>query len=160
LAAKAAATPDHTIASPAKIGPMKRARLKMIELIATAGPRSARGTSDGTSASRAGWLNATTMPWMAVSRTINATLMWPLAVAANSTTACASRTNWLVFTRLSRSRRSATAPANGAITITGKKSANATTPSQKPDSVSFQVSQPIAIRSIHMPVSENALPSE
>ena len=36
------------MASPAKIGPMKRARLKITELIATADPRSARGTSEGT----------------------------------------------------------------------------------------------------------------
>ena len=62
LAAKAAATPDHTIASPASIGPTKRARLNTTELIATAAARSASGTSDGTSARRAGWLNATTNP--------------------------------------------------------------------------------------------------
>ena len=100
------------------------------------------------------------MPWMAVSATISPTVMWPLAVAANSTDACTSRTNWLILTTRRRSQRSAAAPANGAIRITGKKSANATTPSQKPDSVNCQVSQPIAIRSIHMPISDTALPSE
>ena len=68
--------------------------------------------------------------------------------------------NWLIFTTRSRSQRSATAPAIGAISTTGKKSAKATTPSQKPDSVSCQVSQPMAMRSIHMPVSDTALPAE
>ena len=100
------------------------------------------------------------MPWMVISTTISPTVTWPLAVAANSTDACSSRTNWLTLTTCSRSHRSAAAPAIGAIRITGKKSANATTPSQKPDSVNCQVSQPTAIRSIHMPVSDTALPSE
>ena len=59
--------------------------------------------------------------------------MWPLAVSANSTAAWTSSMAWLIFTTRSRSQRSAAAPAIGAITITGKKSANATTPSQKPE---------------------------
>ena len=33
-------------------------------------------------------------------------------------------------------------------------------PSHRPDSVSCQVSQPIAIRCIHMPMRETALPAE
>jgi hypothetical protein len=62
LAANVAATPDQTIATPANIGPMNRAVLKMTELMATAAPKSFSGTNDGTSTSRAGWLNATTKP--------------------------------------------------------------------------------------------------
>ena len=55
--------PDQTIARPASIGPTKRARLNITELIATAAARSVCVTSEGTRARRAGWLNATTTPW-------------------------------------------------------------------------------------------------
>jgi hypothetical protein len=48
---------------------MKRARLNTTELIATAEATSVCATSEGTSASRAGWLKATTTPWNAVSPT-------------------------------------------------------------------------------------------
>ena len=54
FAAKAAAAPAVAIRIPATAGPMKRARLKMIELMATAEGRSERGSSAGTNASRAG----------------------------------------------------------------------------------------------------------
>ena len=67
---------------------------------------------------------------------------------------------WQIFTTRSRSHLSAAAPAMGPMSSTGKKSAKATIPSHKPDSVSSQVSQPIAIRCIHMPTSDTALPAE
>ena len=86
--------------------------------------------------------------------------MCPLTVRTNRATAWKSAMVWLVFTTLSRSQRSAAAPAIGPTRITGKKSAKAMTPSQKPDSVNCQVSQPMAIRCIHMPTSEMPLPAE
>ncbi len=50
---------------PAIIGPMKRAPLKTIELMATAEGRFARSTRSGMSASRAGWLIAFATPIIA-----------------------------------------------------------------------------------------------
>ena len=41
----------------------------------------------------------------------------------------------------------------------GKRSTKATAPSQAPDSVSFQVNQPTAMRCIQVPISETALPA-
>jgi hypothetical protein len=81
-------------------------------------------------------------------------------VSANSAVACNSEMAWLILTTRSRSQRSAAAPAIGPISSTGKKSANATMPSHRPDCVSCQVSQPMAIRCIHMPTSEIPLPAE
>ena len=54
LAANAADTPT-TIAKPANMGPIDQ--IEAIQLIATADARSVSATSDGTRASRAGWLN-------------------------------------------------------------------------------------------------------
>ena len=46
----------------------------------------------------------------------------------------------------------------GPTTTTGKKSQNDRMPSQKPEPVSCQASQPMAIRCIHIPTSETPLP--
>ena len=54
LSANTAPTPNQTIARPASAGPMKRAELNTMLLIATAVARCGRGTRLGTSASRAG----------------------------------------------------------------------------------------------------------
>jgi hypothetical protein len=134
--------------------------LKTIELLATADARSVSATSDGTSASRAGWLNATTMPWKAVRATSMAMFICPLAVSANRVVACNSEMVWLVFTTRRRSQRSAAAPAIGPMSSTGKKSAKATIPSHKPDFVISQVSYPMAILCIHIPMRDTALPAE
>ena len=56
--------------------------------------------------------------------------MWPLAVSPNRTAACSSESTCPRFTTLSRSQRSAAAPAIAPSSRTGKKSANATMPSQ------------------------------
>ena len=87
-------------------------------------------------------------------------VMWPVAVSTVIAVACNSAMVWLVFTTRSRSQRSAAAPANGPTSRTGKKSAKATMPSHRPDSVSCQVSQPMAMRCIHMPTSDTPLPAE
>ena len=58
LSANTASTPLHTIATPASAGPMNRARLKTMLLMATAVARSERGRRSGTSASRAGSTSA------------------------------------------------------------------------------------------------------
>src|SRR3546814_18724762 len=60
--------------------------------------------------------------------------------------------------RLIRSTRSAIAPPRGPAKIEGKNSAAAISPSQAPDSVSSQVSQPTAPRWIQVPISEKTLP--
>ena len=57
-----------------------------------------------------------------------------------------------------RSRRSASAPASGLRKTTGKNSAIETMPSQVPEWVKVQVSQPTATRCIQTPISETALP--
>lgn len=73
--------------------------------------------------------------------------------------AWASDTIWLVLTTCRRSQRSAAAPAIGPTSMTGKKSANETMPSQRPEWVNCQVSQPIEIRCIQVPISETAFPA-
>ena len=80
-------------------------------------------------------------------------------MSANRTPACTSETTWLVFTTCRRSQRSAAAPATGPTRMTGKKSANAMMPSQSPEWVICQVSQPTEIRCIQVPISETALPA-
>ncbi len=160
MAANAADTPDHTIAKPANMGPIKRARLKTTELIATADARSVCATSDGTRASRAGWLNATTTPWKAVRATRSPMFMWSLAVSAKRRVACTRETVWLVFTTRRRSHLSAAAPAIGPMSRTGKKSAKAIIPSHKPDFVISHVNHPMAILCIHIPMRDTALPAE
>ena len=57
-----------------------------------------------------------------------------------------------------RSRRSARAPASGLKNTTGKNSAIDSMPSQAPEWVRVQASQPTATRCIHTPVSETAFP--
>ena len=57
-----------------------------------------------------------------------------------------------------RSRRSARAPASGLRKTTGKNSAIETMPSQVPEWVKVQASQPTATRCIQTPISETALP--
>jgi len=57
-----------------------------------------------------------------------------------------------------RSRRSASTPAKGARNKTGRKSASEINPSQAPEWVKLQVSQPTATRSSHQPISEMLLP--
>ena len=139
---------------------MNRAKLNTIELIATADARSVSATSDGTSASRAGWLNATTTPWKAVRATRSPMFIWPLAVSAKRTVACTREMVWLVLTTRRRSHRSAAAPAIGPMRSTGKKSAKAMIPSHRPDFVISQVSHPIAILCIHIPIKDTAFPAE
>ena len=74
--------------------------------------------------------------------------------AATSTdpTACAS------FMICSWSQRSAATPAKGAITTAGNRSANAITPSQVVEPVSSQVSQPVAILCVQVPISDTQFP--
>ncbi len=54
--------------------------------------------------------------------------------------------------------RSTTAPAMGATKVEGKNSAKDMMPSQAPEWVSCQVTQPTAIRCIQVPMSETKLP--
>ena len=53
-----------------------------------------------------------------------------------------------------RSNRSASAPASGLRMTVGNRSAKAIRPSQVPDLVSCQASQPTATRCSHVPISE------
>ncbi len=57
-----------------------------------------------------------------------------------------------------RSRRSARAPASGLRNTTGKNSAIDIMPSQVPEWVSVQASQPTDTRCIQMPINDTALP--
>jgi hypothetical protein len=83
----------------------------------------------------------------------------PEAVSAKSTSAWAIMIAWPSLSARRRSQRSAAAPAKGPTTTVGKRSAKAMAPSQAPDSVSCQVSQPTATRCIQVPISETALPA-
>ena len=65
---------------------------------------------------------------------------------------------WVIRMMPTRSRRSARAPASGLKKTTGKNSAIDMTPSQVPEWVKVQASQPTATRCIQMPTSETALP--
>ncbi len=85
--------------------------------------------------------------------------MAPLAVSANKVSAWARESAWVILVTRSLSQRSATAPAIGPRSMVGKRSAKATRPSQAPDWVSCQVSQPVATRCIQNPTSEIELPA-
>ena len=81
------------------------------------------------------------------------------AVNAHRMLAWISERTWLVLTTRRRSQRSAAAPAIGPTSITGQKSANAMTPSQRPEWVICQVSQPTEMRCIQVPMREMAFPA-
>ena len=150
--------PISAMTMPAIAGPTNRARLKMTELIASADGKEPRSTSVGISASRAGWASALAMP--SSSTSVNS--RWIVIQSVH--TRIANSVAWtqpescdrrMIHTR---SRRSARTPANGLKNRTGRKSASETRPSQVPEWVSVQASQPTAIRCIHQPTSEIALP--
>ena len=69
-------------------GPMKRAELNTMLLIATAVARSWRGTRFGTRASRAGWLNPITTPPNSTRARSSGTVIRPLAVSPNRARDC------------------------------------------------------------------------
>ncbi len=75
-----------------------------------------------------------------------------------SRVACAQPISCVMRMMPTRSRRSASTPASGLKTNTGRKSASETSPSQVPEWVSVQVSQPTATRCSHQPISEMPLP--
>ncbi len=79
--------PTPTMITPATAGPMSRAELKMMALIATAAGRSWRATRLETSARRTGWLNAETTPRNSDRPKSDQMVISPLAVNANSTAA-------------------------------------------------------------------------
>ena len=152
-------TSHQTITRPASAGPAKRARLNTMLLIATAVASAERGTRLGTSARRAGWTRPSTRP-PSITRPIkSSTVMSPVAVSANRVSDCSMINDCAMRIRRSRSKRSASAPPNGPITIVGNRSANATRPRIAPEWLSSQASQPTAIRCIQVPISETLLPA-
>ena len=127
-------------------GPMKRATLKMIELIATAEVRSSFFTKLGIRDCRAGWLNPPTAPWNSASANSSSIVIMSKKTNPNSRSDWTTDSDWQTTTTFSRSMRSASTPPNGPSTTTGKRSAKATAATQKADSVSVHDSHPTASR--------------
>ena len=137
---------------------MKRARLKATELIAMPVERESNGTRLGISARREGWLKPIAMPCTRTRSANSSTPITPLAVRKNSVPAWSRAMVCAAIMMRSRSKRSANTPPRGPMKTAGSRSAQATRPSQKPDWVKSQVSQPTAVRCIQVPISETALP--
>ena len=145
--------------TPAAAGPMKRAVLKTTELMATAVERCSLSTRLETTASLEGWLKPITTPFRNVRPTTSQILAAPLQTSTAITMAWIMAMDWASMMMRIRSNLSASTPPIGPMMMDGARSAKATAPSQKPDSVRFQVSQPTAIRCIHKPMSDTELPA-
>ncbi len=146
------------IKTPAMAGPMKRAELKITELIANADAREARSTRLGINARRAGWEMPPAIP-SSITRANNSSMVIvSVHTRMARRLAWAQPQSWVIRMMLTRSARSASTPANGLRNSTGRKSASDTSPSQVPECVKVQASQPTATRCSHQPISEMPLP--
>lgn len=143
---------------PAIAGPMKRAKLKKTALTAIAPGNRLCGIRAGISAKRAGWLRAAMLPRSVTSTTSSQMSRMPKKDAANSVEAWAIATLWVRKQMRFGSPRSAMTPPIGLRMTAGNRSAKATMPSQVADSVNCQVSQPMAIRCVQLPISETKSP--
>jgi hypothetical protein len=135
-----------------------RAMLKISELMPMAEDRSCRATRLGVSDRRSGWLKAITTPRKIVSPSSHQMVIVPVITRPASAAPCSIASTWNTRSAVSRSTRSATAPASGAMSMVGNRSAKAMTPSQVGDSVSSQVSQPTAMRCTQVPSWDTRLP--
>ena len=131
----------------------------MMALIATAVEISARGTRLGTRARREGWLKPMTIPFTKTRANNISIVMTSNQVRRQRAADRIIASVWVMAMTLRRLIRSATAPPMGPMKTEGNRSANATAPSQPPDSVNSQVSQPTAMRCIQVPTSETELPA-
>ena len=159
LAAKAAPVPIPAITTPAIAGPMKRARLNTTELIASADGSEARSTRFGISAIRAGCDTELVMPSSSTSAN-NSSIVIVSVIDEQRQEARLGAGGQLRQAQDPRPGR-AGRPAprrTGSKTSAGRKSASATRPSQVPEWVRVQVSQPTATRCSHQPISEMPLP--
>lgn len=88
--------------------------------------------------------------------------MWieirPVTVSSHSAVAWVSDSHWPVSMMVRRSWRSASTPPNNPTARAGNRSAKATAPSQNPEWVRSQASQPTPNRCTHVPISESVLP--
>ncbi len=150
--------PTSAMTMPAIAGPMKRAQLKMTELIASAEASEARSTRLGISASRAGCARPLAIPSSITNANKSSTVIASVHTRTASSVAWAQPASWVMRMMPTRSRRSASTPASGLRNSTGRKSASETSPSQVPEWVSVQASQPTATRCSHQPISEMPLP--
>jgi len=82
----------------------------------------------------------------------------PAMVSAASDAACTSASACAPMAMRLRSTRSAMAPPMGPSSSAGARSANTMMPSQVPERVNSQVSQPTATRCTHSPTRLSALP--
>ena len=151
LTANAGATPQLTMMIPAMAGPPTRARLKMTAVSAIAADRLALLTRLGTIASRTGQLNAALRPLTSTRTPKISTVINPAKVSPQRRAELTATTAWPKRRITSRSMRSATTPASGERKTVGNNSAKAIIPSQVPDSVSSQTSQPVATRCSQVP---------
>ena len=142
------------ISGPAMAGPTKRATLKQSELQATAAGRSVRGTSPGIRLCRAGWAKEEAMPLHISSASSSPMLSFPVAISRPTVDASSAITDCEAMVSLTRSIRSATAPAIGLKITAGARSQKATMPTQKALLVISQASQVTAMRCTQRPVQE------
>jgi hypothetical protein len=120
----------------ASAGPEARARLYVIELSPTAVGRSARSTSEASSADAAGTEKAIAMPIPAEITITAGAVAWPAQASAATSAARAAANDWTTMTSRRRSNRSAARPAHGASSSTGLNWEKARTPSSSSDPVS------------------------
>jgi hypothetical protein len=90
---------------------------------------------------------------------MNSTRISPVRISTISVPACPTVTNCEAIVSLTRSIRSATAPANGEITTEGARLQKAITLTHSAECVSSQASQSVATRCIHDPVQQVTLPA-
>ena len=86
-------------------------------------------------------------------------VMMSPAVRKNRATPCAMIRTWASLMTFATSQRSVIAPATGAKMTTGNMSAKAMMPSQAPEPVNSQVSQPTPTLRIQKPIREMMLPA-
>src|SRR5262249_37543473 len=110
-------------------------------------------------ASLAGCATAWAEPSASVSRNSSQIAISPVYVSTARRMAWLIDTIWVIRITQMRSRRSASAPAMGLRNTTGARSATATSPSQVPEWVSCQASQPTVTRCSQVPIREMAFPS-
>ena len=143
---------------PAIAGPINRARLNTTELIASAEASDSRPTNVGIKARREGCATPLAMPSISTRANRISIVIASVTTKIANRHACAQPIHWVMRIVQTRSRRSASTPAKGARNRTGRKSASEINPSQAPEWVKVQVSQPTATRSSHQPISEMLLP--
>ncbi|GAV35648.1 hypothetical protein ROTAS13_03325 [Roseomonas sp. TAS13] len=155
--AKVACGPATPISSPPNAGPRARARLKPMPFSTMAWARSARGTSSGVTAEKAGKLMAEPMPRAKVSASKPQGPISPTAARRQSSRAEKHIQSCAPIRKRRRSRISASAPAGMASRKTGSRLAVCTRATMPGRPSRMVISQPAPVFCTHRPMLLNSV---